>query len=252
MLATAAFETVVLAAFLAFCRVGACFMVMPGLSSARVPLQVRLFVSIAVAFALTLLLFDQIAPHVMSRTDALLVLVFSEALVGALIGFVARIYLLALQFIAAAIAMTSGFNTIGGIAIEESDPQAALSALITFAALLLLFIFDFHHDMVRALVGSYALLPVSMIFDPQTALTNVVDTMGEAFHLVLRLGSPFIAYAIIVNLAIGLVNKLTPQIPIYFVSLPFVIAGALILTYFGITTLLSLFADGFLPTFLGG
>ena len=40
-------QGVVIAAFLAFCRIGACFMLMPGLSSARVPVQVRLFVSIA-------------------------------------------------------------------------------------------------------------------------------------------------------------------------------------------------------------
>ena len=45
--------------------------------------------------------------------------------------------------------------------------------------------------------------------------------------VVIRLGSPFIAYAILVNLAIGFVNKLTPQIPVYFISLPFVIAGGL-------------------------
>jgi flagellar biosynthesis protein FliR len=252
MIADTAFETVVLAAFLAFCRVGACFMVMPGLSSARVPLQVRLFIAVAVSIALLFPLWSDIAPFVATRTDAMLVLVVSELLVGGLIGLVARLYLLALQFIAGAIAMTSGFNTMGGVAIEEPEPQAALSALITFSALLLLFIFDFHHDMVRALVGSYALLPVDAMFDPQTALTNISDTMSEAFQIVLRLGSPFIAYAIIVNLAIGMVNKLTPQIPVYFVSLPFVIAGALALAYFGLTTLLGLFADGFLPTFLGG
>jgi flagellar biosynthetic protein FliR len=252
MIADAAFETVVLAAFLAFCRVGTCFMVMPGLSSARVPLQVRLYIALAVSVALLFPLWSDIAPFVATRTDAMLVLVVSEMLVGGLIGLVARLYLLALQFIAGAIAMTSGFNTMGGVAIEEPEPQAALSALITFSALLLLFIFDFHHDMVRALVGSYALLPVDAMFDPQTALTNISDTMSEAFQIVLRLGSPFIAYAIIVNLAIGMVNKLTPQIPIYFVSLPFVIAGALTLAYLGLTTMLGLFADGFLPTFLGG
>lgn len=252
MIADADFETVVLAAFLAFCRVGACFMVMPGLSSARVPIQVRLFIAVAVSAALLFPLWDRIAPFVAARTDALLVLVVSEILVGSLIGLVARLYLLALQFIAGAIAMTSGFNAMGGVAIEEPEPQAALSALITFSALLLLFILDFHHDMVRALVGSYRLLPVDAAFDPRTALTNISDTLAEAFQIVLRLGSPFIAYAIIVNLAIGLVNKLTPQIPIYFVSLPFVIAGGLILAYFGMATMLSLFADGFLPTFLGG
>ena len=36
----------VLAAFLIFCRIGACLMLMPGFSSARVPLQVRLFVAV--------------------------------------------------------------------------------------------------------------------------------------------------------------------------------------------------------------
>ena len=77
---------------------------------------------------------------------------------------------------------------------------------------------------------------------------NVTDTVAESFLVVLRLGSPFIAYAILVNLTIGFVNKLVPQIPVYFISLPFVIAGGLIIFYFAIGTLLSLFADGFLAT----
>ncbi|MGB3418103.1 MAG: flagellar biosynthetic protein FliR, partial [Mesorhizobium sp.] len=33
--------------------------------------------------------------------------------------------------------------------------------------------------------------------------------------------------------------------PIYFISLPFVIAGGVILFYFGVGTMLSLFADSF-------
>ncbi|TGU70958.1 flagellar biosynthetic protein FliR, partial [Mesorhizobium sp. M1C.F.Ca.ET.144.01.1.1] len=48
-----------------------------------------------------------------------------------------------------------------------------------------------------------------------------------------------------VNLTIGFVNKLTPQIPVYFISLPFVIAGGMIIFYFAVGTLLSLFVDGF-------
>ena len=43
---TATLPDFVIAAFVTFCRVGGCFMVMPGLSSARVPLQIRLFVAV--------------------------------------------------------------------------------------------------------------------------------------------------------------------------------------------------------------
>jgi flagellar biosynthesis protein FliR len=90
------------------------------------------------------------------------------------------------------------------------------------------------------------------LHDAQSALTDLTDTLSQAFFVMIRLGSPFIAYAILVNLAVGLINKLTPQIPIYFISLPFVIAGGLLLLYFGIGTLLSLTADGFFPTTIGG
>ena len=69
--------------------------------------------------------------------------------------------------------------------------------------------------------------------------------LRESFLLVLRLGSLFIAYSLVVNLMIGILNKLTPQIPIYFISLPFLIFGGLLLLYFAVPSFLSLFVDGF-------
>jgi flagellar biosynthetic protein FliR len=79
----------------------------------------------------------------------------------------------------------------------------------------------------------------------------LTDTLGETFLLMLRLASPFIVYGLIFNLAIGMVNKLAPQIPIYFISIPFILAGGLLLIYFGITNYLTLFLDGFIQIFQG-
>jgi flagellar biosynthetic protein FliR len=246
-----ALEGIVVAAFLAFCRVGSCFMLMPGLSSARVPLQVRLFVAIAATGALLMHEWDRIAPFATRNPAALLALVASEVLIGALIGLMARLYTTALQFMAAAIAALVGFAGVGGMGIEENEPEGPLGSIITFSALMLLFVFDFHHEIIRALVMSYELAPVSTVFDPQTALVDVTDTLSEAFMVIIRLGSPFLAYAILVNLAVGFVNKLVPQIPVYFISLPFVVAGGLIMLYFAIPTLLTLFADGFVDVTIG-
>lgn len=238
-------QNVILAAFLAFCRIGACFMVMPGLSSVRVPLQVRLFVAIAATGGLLAFLWDRIYPFVDPRPQVLVPMIASELLVGGLIGAMTRLYMEALRFIGAAIAMMIGLTNMGGPAIEEPEPQAALAAIVSFSALLFLFVFDFHHEVIRALVASYTVAPLDVFFNPRAALVDVADTISDSFFLVLRLGSPFIAYAILVNLTIGLVNKLTPQIPVYFISLPFVIAGGMIIFYFAVGTLLSLFADGF-------
>ena len=244
-------DTAVLAAFIAFCRVGGCFLMMPGLSSVRVPLQVRLFVAVAATLALLLHLWDQIVPLVDRNPVVLLPLVASELLIGGLIGLLARIYMLALQFIGAAIAMMIGYGGMSGSGIEEAEPQSALGSIISFAALLLLFVMDFHHEIIKALVASYRVAPVSGLFNMQSALVDLTDTLSEAFFIIIRLGSPFVAYGILVNLTVGFINKLTPQIPVYFISLPFVIAGGLVIIYLGLPILLSLFADGFVPTTLG-
>jgi len=238
-------QAVVIAAFLAFCRIGACFMLMPGLSSARIPVQVRLFVAVAATGGLLAFLWDKIFPFVDPRPQILVPMIISELLVGGLIGAMTRLYMEALRFMGSAIAMLIGYGGSGGPAIEEPEPQAALAAMISFSALLLLFVFDFDHEIIRALVTSYTVAPVNVFFNPQAALVDITDTVSDTFFLVIRLGSPFIAYAILVNLTIGFVNKLTPQIPIYFISQPFIIAGGMIIFYFAVGTMLSLFVDGF-------
>ncbi|MCX8569815.1 MULTISPECIES: flagellar biosynthetic protein FliR [Hyphomicrobiales] len=244
-------QGLVLAAFLAFCRIGACFMLMPGLSSVRVPTHIRLFVAVAATGGLLVHLWDQIFPFVDARPGILMPMIASELLIGGLIGLMARLYILALMFMGNGVAMLIGFNSVGGHAIEENEPQGPLASIISIAALLLLFTLNFHHEIIRALVASYKVAPINLFFNPQAALVDVTDTLSESFMVVLRLGSPFIAYAILINLTIGFVNKLTPQIPVYFISLPFVVTGGLILVYFGIGTMLSLFADGFGDITLG-
>ncbi|MEQ9248547.1 MAG: flagellar biosynthetic protein FliR, partial [Nitratireductor sp.] len=79
-------ETPLLAAFLAFCRIGGCFLFMPGLSSVRVPMQVRLFVAVAATLAMLAHLWDLITPHVSSEPGPLFLLIASELAIGALIG----------------------------------------------------------------------------------------------------------------------------------------------------------------------
>lgn len=244
-------ETIALAAFLAFCRVGACFMLMPGLSSSRIPTHIRLFVALAVTWAMLAHLWNSILPVADRAVDGLLIIAASELLIGATIGLITRLYMLALQFAGSVIAMGGGFGGMPTSAVEEDEAQSALTVIITLCALIVLFTLDFHHEIVKALIASYEVIPPGELFDPQGALIDIADTLSQSFYITLRLASPFVAYAILANLAIGLVNKLAPQIPVYFVSLPAIIAGALIMMYFGIGIMLSLFADGFLPTTIG-
>jgi flagellar biosynthetic protein FliR len=237
---------VILATFMMFCRIGACLMLMPGFSSPRVPARVRLFVAISITLALAPLL----APKVQSAmTDnspiAVLGLVGSETVIGATFGLIGRMFFLALQFAATSIPTLIGLSGTPDVEIEEAEPVAAMTSLITLTAVVLLFVTDLHWDVLRALVESYAAVPVAKPLAANFTLVKLVDALSDSFFLALRISAPFIVYSLTINLMFGILGKLTPQIPVYFISVPFVLAGGGIILYFACDEFLRLFMEGF-------
>ena len=89
------------------------------------------------------------------------------------------------------------------------------------------------------------------LFDPAVLLADLVDTLAVTFSIALRLGSPFIGFAIIANMLVGALNKLAVQIPIYFVALPAMLLGALAMLYFNLPFILSVFGGNFAALYTG-
>ncbi len=239
-------SSVTLGAFLLFCRVGGCLMLAPGFSSTQIPTQIRLFVALAVTLALTPLLIDKI-PAVALGGDPVLTLklIAIESLVGGMIGLLARIFFFALETLASAAAQMLGFANPFGFQIEADESLAPLASLISLAALTLLFVTDLHWELLRGLAASYDVVPVGADFNARLALRQVADALAESFRLTLRIASPYVIYALIVNLALALVNRLTPQIQIVFVAAPFVAAGGLALLFTTLKPAIEAFLTGF-------
>jgi flagellar biosynthetic protein FliR len=166
-------------------------------------------------------------------------------LIGALIGFMARLFFLALETLGMAAAMAIGMAGTLGAPIDAAEPLPPLVSLISLTATTLFFVSDQHLEVFRGLSASYVALPVAQGFDPQFGLVQVSDCIGKAFLLALRIGSPFMVFSLTVNFAVGLITKLTPQIPAYFISMPFIIIGGLYLLYLSLNQLMDVFIYGF-------
>ncbi|MDQ0319177.1 flagellar biosynthetic protein FliR [Pararhizobium capsulatum DSM 1112] len=245
-------EGTVLALFAAFCRIGGCIMVMPGFSTARVSVNIRLLLAAAISMAILPIMWDQIYPQVTGKGHTYIYLIATETVIGSVIGLISRYYVLGLQFAGTVLTMMIGFNAPPSADVLEDTPENQLTNMISFAGLMMLFMLDFHHVMIESLVDSYKVMPIGVGFDPQGVLITLTNALETTFMIMLRLASPFLIYGLLFNLAIGLVNKLAPAIPIYFISLPYLIMGGMFLLYLGIAAMLKLFADGFGPVMLGG
>ncbi len=232
--------------FIIFCRIGGCLMLMPGFSSPRVPARFRLFIAAGITLAIAPAVLPTLAGLAAQAHPAVLLrLIVTETLIGVVIGLMARFFYLALQTIATAMATTSGLGQLPGMPIDEAEASAPFVTLITISATTLMFVTNQHAEVIRALAGSYTRIVPGADFSAQANLIQLADRISDTFFLALRIGAPFMIYAVIVNLAIGLMNKLTPTIPVYFISLPFVIAGGLFILYFSAPESLRLFSLAF-------
>jgi flagellar biosynthetic protein FliR len=237
---------VVLAAFVMFCRIGACLMLMPGISSPRIPANIRLFIALAITLALTPLLSGAIETRLVDASPtALIPILASELGIGAVIGFLGRTYFGALETLGVMIATAIGLSSPLTASTDQNEPVPSTVALITLGATMLFFLSDLHWEVLRGLIESYGALPVADEFDAQFDLLQVSDRLSKSFSLALRISAPFIVYSLVVNLAIGLASKLTPQIPIYFVTAPAVVVGGLSIFYATCRQFLEFFNAGF-------
>ncbi|MEM8976124.1 MAG: flagellar biosynthetic protein FliR [Pseudomonadota bacterium] len=229
-----------------FCRVGSCLMIMPGFSNSRIPVQARLFLALAVSVAISPLVVPGLAIDlVRAGIDGLAILILSEMVFGFLIGLLGRVFFEALQFMATAIAALAGVGSMPGAPTIDDEPLPALSSFIMALATVLFFMTDQHLEVIKGLLASYGAVPVSTNFQAEASLQNLLKVFSIAFQLALQVSGPFIVFALIVNFLFGLMNKMIPQVAVYFISLPFVIAGGLFLLFAALSQMLLTFLGEF-------
>jgi flagellar biosynthesis protein FliR len=247
-----ALPALALSAFLVFCRIGGCLMLIPAVGSARVPMRVRLMVALGASFAVSSALgeFEGLREGA-TKIPYLAGLVLGETGKGLFIGFMARFFFASLQFLAEAAANGIGVSGMGASA-EDGESVPAVASLVTIGASALFLITDQHLEVLRALVQSYDVLTFGANLDRTAEMTSIVAAITNASLVTLQVCSPFLVYAVTINFLFGILNRLAPQVPVYFVSGPFITAGGLLLFYFLSTEMLTIFMERFSSWLLSG
>ena len=215
--------------FIVFVRTGTCLMILPGFSSMQLAMQIRLFIAIALSISIYFLVSDSISIDENIDTGTLTNLIASEFFIAAILAFPIRFFFLALSFLGEIIMQTIGLNAIPGTPIGDTQASTVLSSLFNVTAIVLFFASGLHMNFIVALAHSFTVLPPGESLAASALIETVSTHLNDFFNIAIRLSAPILIYAVIMNLIAGLVNKLSPQIPVYFVSTPFLICGGLII-----------------------
>ncbi|WP_127078148.1 flagellar biosynthetic protein FliR [Rhodomicrobium lacus] len=236
----------VLSIFLVFCRIGGCLMVLPAIGSSRIPVRVRLMVSLAISVAVAFSLgnFERVQEG-LSSTPSLASLVLIETAKGLVIGIMVRFFFASLKFLAVAGSAAIGLATPVNSVEDDGETTPPLADFITLTSAFLFLATDQHLEVLKALLQSYEVLPVGTGISVSQSLTSVVDTLREACLISLQVVAPLLVFAFLVNLMFGVLNRIAPQTPAYFLSMPFVVGGGLLMFYFIAGEMFILFMGAF-------
>jgi flagellar biosynthesis protein FliR len=202
-------------AFLIFCRVGIAFGSMPALGGTRIPPMVRLLFALAISVALTPLLGANAVTQSLASSQKLLA-IFFELIAGFAIGFLSFCFIHAVRFAGTFIVNAIGLAGIPGQPIDEQEPSSHIATLLSLGMTALIFATDLHLQSVEAIAESYRIFPVGSPFDTTFLAQTTAEILSRTFYLGLQFSSPFLIFSIVWNLALGLANKMTPQLSVYF------------------------------------
>jgi flagellar biosynthetic protein FliR len=201
--------------FLVFCRIGIALGLMPALGGPRYPMMVRLLFALGVALSLTPLVtaLHQVPP---SGDSEKLRAIFFEIIIGFVIGFWFSCFVYILRFAGSFVVNMIGLAGIPGQPIDEAEPSTPITTILSMALTALIFATGLHLQSLDAMVESYRVFPLGAPLVPQLAGQTTVEVLSRCFYLGLQFSSPFLVFSIIWNFSLGLANRMTPQLSVYF------------------------------------
>lgn len=224
-----------------FLRIGACFLVLPGLGDAMIPMRVKLGAALALTFLVTPAVLGDLPP----MTGAMPPMRFfvTEAVAGLILGLALRLTVHALQIAGTIAAQSTSLSQIMGGA--SPDPQPAMGAILMLSGVTLAVMAGLHVHLAEAFMRSYALLPVGQMPAPGDLAAWGVGRVTASFGLALSLSAPFLIASLLYNVALGVINKAMPQLMVAFVGAPAITWGGLFLLLITTPFLLPVWFEAF-------
>jgi len=231
---------------LMFARLGTMIMLMPALGESTIPTRFRL----TIALALTLVLYPVGAPYypagLTENTMQLLILLFSEMAIGFGIGLCAKMITSVLQIAGVIMANQSGLAFALGTDFANGGQQGALYGnFLSILGITLVFVSDTHYLVIAALHDSFSMFPPGLVLPVGDFSQYATQTVAHVFNIAARMSAPFLVVGLVFYFGLGLLNKLMPQMQIFFIAMPVNIAIGFFLLLALLTTLMMFYLEHF-------
>jgi len=203
----------------ALMRISIILFLMPFFGGQTLPAPVKA----AICITLTLALWPRLplmGAQMPGHPFALAVMFGAELLLGLVLGLVIRFVFAAIQTGGQLIGFQMGFAMVNVVDPDSGASEAVTAHFLYMVSLLTFLAINGHLYLLSGLMQSFDLLPSGAILISPRLVSQVFTLSGQIFVLAIQIGAPVIAAILLVDLALALISRASPQMNVLIIGFP--------------------------------
>jgi len=160
------------------------------------------------------------------------VLVIREAMVGLSLGFTANMCLYILDLAGRLIDTEIGFSMVNVLNPISNFQTSVTGSLYTYLVMLVMLVSNMHYFVISAIVDTFELIPVNKSALPSELYVIVVKFVRDYFIIGFRIILPVFASILVVNIVLGVLAKVAPQMNMFVIGMQLKLLVGLIILMF--------------------
>ncbi len=201
-----------------FLRVLGLFTTAPVFSSRAIPVRARLGLAFMVALSAQAVL--PVVPLIAVDSPLALGAVAQQVGIGMAIGFAARLILAANELAGELVGLQMGLNYASFFDPISNAQASAVSRFFGTLATLLFVVINGHVAVLMAVIKSFEVFPIGGGLMDALMRVRVHELGAELFSSALWIAMPMIGLLLFVNLMLGIISRVAPQMNIYAIGFP--------------------------------
>ncbi len=204
---------------LVFMRVATFIFVAPFFSTRGVPNNVKIGLSVFVAYIMYYFGPEHIYPEY-NTILGFCTIVLKEVSVGLLIGLAAQMCTSIVLFAGRIIDMEVGLSMANVFDPTTNEQSSITGALLQYGVMLILYTTGLHRYLLKALMETFVLIPIDGIhINTDRLLTALITFLSNYIIIGFRICLPVFASITLMNIVLGLLAKLAPQMNMFSVGI---------------------------------
>lgn len=200
-------------------RIASFVFVAPFFSTKGVPNNVKIGLSVFVAY----LMYNFGPEHIYPEYNTVLgycTVVLKEVSVGLLIGLAAQMCTSIVLFAGRIIDMEVGLSMANVFDPATNQQSSITGVLLQYGVMLILYTTGLHRYLLKALMETFTLIPIGGVqLNTDKLLASLITFLGDYIIIGFRICLPVFASITLMNIVLGLLAKLAPQMNMFSVGI---------------------------------